>query len=362
MPSLRPGTALWRRLRSKALWGAFAFVVLAVQPFLLWKWQAMGTPVLRRAGDELSHMLMMGSLIWLSPVPWEWRSPSGQPVLSWGAALRAFLMGEAVMIAITYLDSGFNRLAALKPNSLGVYLLDLCLWGPAFFLVGLLTSRQARLEHEQADMKEQVIEAQVRHLQGQMNPHVLFNGLNSLAELLQQDPREAEQCLRAMASLLRRILDASEVQSHPLGEERALVEDYLAVESVRHGRRLRIEWDWDSRLDHLPVLPLLIQPLVENALKHGISRTRGGGRLRLAAWLDGPRLRLQVANEGPPPAPPRDGRKGIGLKNLRSRLALAYGDSARLDFVRKDDWTLADLDLHVPLLQERHEPAERRPA
>lgn len=361
MPSLRPGTALWRRLHSKALWGAFCFVVLAVQPFLLWKWQAMGTPVLRRAGDELSHMLMMGSLIWLSPVPWEWRSPSGQPVLSWGAALRAFLMGEAVMVAITYLDSGFSRFAGLKANSLGVYLLDLCLWGPAFFLVGLLTSRQARLEHEQEDMREQVVEAQVRHLQGQMNPHVLFNALNSLAELLQQDPKQADLCLRAMASLLRRILDASEVHSHPLGEERALVEDYLAVESVRHGRRLQIEWAWDRGLDDLPVLPLLIQPLVENALKHGIARNRRGGRLRLAAWREGPRLRLQVANEGPAPLPAGGARQGIGLKNLRSRLALAYGDTASLEVQRRDDWTTADLDLHVPTLQERHEPAECRP-
>ncbi|MFN8010755.1 MAG: histidine kinase [Holophagaceae bacterium] len=348
MPGPAPDTALWRRLRSKALWGAFAFVVLAVQPFLAWKWQAMGTPLLRRAGDELSHMLMMGSLVWLSPVPWEWRSPSGKPILSWPAALRAFLMGEAVMLAITYLDSLVSILAGLKPSSLGVYLLDLCLWGPAFFLVGLLTSRQARLEHEREGMREKVVEAQVRHLQGQLNPHVLFNALNSLAELLQQDPGEAERCLRSMASLLRRILEASEVSSHPLGEERALVEDYLAVEAVRHGRRLRVEWDWDAALDGLPVMPLLLQPLVENALKHGISRTRRGGCLRLAAWREGARLRLRVANEGPAPAAAPGPRAGIGLKNLRARLALAYGDSAFLDFRREEPWTLADLDLLLP--------------
>lgn len=351
MSGPRPdGTALSRRLRSLALWGAFAFVVLAVQPFLLWKWQVQGTPALRRLGDEVSHMLMMGSLVWLSPVPWEWRSPSGKPALSWPAALRAFLMGEAVMVAITWLDSGFNRLAGLRPNSLGVYLLDLCLWGPAFFLVGLLTSRQARLEHEREDMRERVAEAQARQLQGQLNPHVLFNALNSLAELLQQDPARAEDCLRAMAGLLRRILDASEVSSHPLGEERALVEDYLAVESVRHGRRLQVEWRWDEDLDVLPVMPLLVQPLVENALKHGISRSRRGGRLRLAAWREGARLRLQVANEGPAPAAQERARAGIGLKNLRARLALAYGESARLDLQRRDEWTVADLDLDLPAL------------
>ncbi|MBK8727015.1 MAG: histidine kinase [Holophagaceae bacterium] len=165
--------------------------------------------------------------------------------------------------------------------------------------MGLLLPRQARLEHEQEDMREQVVRHRCATCRGQMNPHVLFNALNSLAELLQQDPKQADLCLRAMASLLRRILDASEVHSHPLGEERALVEDYLAVESVRHGRRPQIEWAWDRLAGRPARAALLIQPLVENALKHGIARNRRGVAAAPAGGLAG----------GPAPPPPGGERR-----------------------------------------------------
>jgi two-component sensor histidine kinase len=342
--------------------GAFLFILLAFQPFLIWRWQNVHPPLIRFLGDEVGQILIMGSLIWLSPLPWEWKSPSGKATISWAAAVRAFVTGEIVMFLITYVDSLFNRLSHMKPNSLGIYLLDLCLWGPAFFLVGLLISYQTRLESEREDMRGKVVEAQVRHLQGQLNPHVLFNALNSLAELLQEDPEQGEACVKSMASLLRRILDASEVDAHPLSEERALVEDYLSVESLRHGHRLRMEWDWDSALDQLPVLPLLLQPLVENALKHGISRTRRGGCLRIQARRDGATLHLQVANEGPAPGVVKNSRTGIGLKNLKSRLQLAYGDTARFTFDRRDEWTVAELALDIPRLQEHHDALKPRPS
>lgn len=352
--------ALRKRLQSKALWGAFLFILLTFQPFLIWKWTTIPTPLIRKIGDELGQILIMGSFTWLSPLPWEWGHPSGKATLSWPSAIRAFLVGQVIMFLITLLDEVFLKWSHMKPHSIGAYLLDMGLWGSAFFLMGLLITHQTRLESERESMRGKVIEAQVRHLQGQLNPHVLFNALNSLAELLQEDPEQGEACVRSMASLLRRILDASEVDAHPLHEERALIEDYLAVESLRHGHRLKVIWEWDSALDDLPVLPLLLQPLVENALKHGVSRTRRGGSLRVGARQEGSELKLQVANEGPAPGTAQPSRKGIGLKNVISRLALAYGDMAAFELTRQEEWTLANLTISIPTLHAHHDSLKPR--
>jgi len=215
-------------------------------------------------------------------------------------------------------------------------------------LLGAILARLERAEAEEARAKAAAGRARLRTLQAQLHPHFLFNAVSGVAELVREDPPRAERALLDMAGLLRQVLDLGERTAHPLGEERRLAERYLALEALRLDRRLRVAWDWDGNLDACPVPPLLLQPLVENAIKHGIAPEHGGGELRIrAAEVDG-RLELEVANTGRPLAP--EAPSGVGLGNLRERLAL-LGPGSAFTLARDGAWTRATLRLP---LEARH--------
>jgi LytS/YehU family sensor histidine kinase len=162
-------------------------------------------------------------------------------------------------------------------------------------------------------------------------------------ELIERDPKRAVEQARALADLLRRLLQASEQAMLFLGEERKMVEDYLAIESMRLGDRLICRWDWDASLEGHPVIPLLLQPLVENAIKHGIAPHELGGRLEIGLERLGAELILEVRNSGDPYHAVET--QGIGLRNLKARLALAYGDRASLEIGSEAELTVARIRL-----------------
>jgi sensor histidine kinase YesM len=131
------------------------------------------------------------------------------------------------------------------------------------------------------------------------------------------------------------------------------VEDYLHLEGMRLGPRLTVEWEWDSALNGVPVPPLLIQPLVENAIKHGIAPSREGGTIRILARRQGADLCLEVWNTG---APFQQGKEaGIGLRNLASRVALVYGAEARFSIQTQGNWTQATVLLAGTLVEYVHD-------
>lgn len=186
-------------------------------------------------------------------------------------------------------------------------------------------------------------EAQARALQSQMNPHVLFNALSGLAELARENGVAAEAALVNLAGLLRRLLDHSTKLRVSLDEERGLVEGFLALERFRMGDRLSVRWNWDSRLEDAEVPPLLLQPLVENALKHGIIPCREGGELEIGLSGEIDRVRLWVANTGQALDPAA--ASGTGLANLRQRLSLMDDFKSRLDLRSEGGRTVAEMIL-----------------
>ena len=344
------GKALRSRLRSKALWGAFFFVVAAGQPILIHDYASF--PFLYIAWQELAYSIIYFAFIWIAPLPFEWNGKRGRAPLSLRALVQGFVLSELLMASVAWLDLLVGRwvLHQQVGNGVSEYLSMMSTFGPFLFLEGIVLSRNQKLEVEVVEMHGQMQEAQTKHLQGQLHPHVLFNALNSLAELVLESPQEAYNCVRSMAGFLRRVLDASEIHNYPLSEERALLLDYLTMEAQRFGSRLQVEWEWDHTLDSLPVTPLLLQPLVENALKHGISKLRKGGTLLVSARREGDLLHLAVANQGPECPDPGQSR-GIGVKNLRNRLALAYGTQGAFELVREGDWTVAHISLSIPFLE-----------
>lgn len=171
--------------------------------------------------------------------------------------------------------------------------------------------------------------AQLLALQAQLNPHFLFNALNTVASLVRTDPRSAEATVENLAQVLRRTLDRSRRQLCTVREEIDYLQAYLSVERTRFGKRLRINWAVDAETCDLPVPPMTLQPLVENALKHGIGARIAGGTVRIVARMDGPELRLEVADDGV--GFTEDHTEGTGLRNLRERLQTMYGPGARLE-------------------------------
>lgn len=208
----------------------------------------------------------------------------------------------------------------------------------AFLLVGWLVARAAyrtsrflyNHAREQAELaaraETEATEARLSALAAQVHPHYLFNALNTVAALVRTDPKAAERMVENVSQVLRRTLDRSDRVTAPLAEEIDYLKAYLAVEKERRGERLRVSYRVESETLDLPVPPLVLQPLVENALKHGLAERLEGGAVEIAAEVRGGQLLLTVSDDGLGLAPRHP--EGTGLSNLRQRLLTLYGESA----------------------------------
>jgi len=204
--------------------------------------------------------------------------------------------------------------------------------GFAMAFTGWLTiyfAVHARRERDAVQLRLTMVarEAQLRALRAQLNPHFFFNCLNSLRHLIATNPARAELMLNNLAELLRYSLSSDRAETVPLADELRIVDEYLNLERVRLDERLNVERRVAPEAARAQVPPMLVQMLVENAIKHGISELPEGGVVRIEAAVapDG-RLNVLVANTGTL-RPPAEG-SGLGLENVKGRLRLIYGDAA----------------------------------
>jgi two-component system, LytTR family, sensor kinase len=168
----------------------------------------------------------------------------------------------------------------------------------------------------------------VESLKMQIHPHFLFNTLNAIAGLMREDVESADSMLAQLSDLLRGTLQTEGVQEVPLAEELRLLRAYLAIQQTRFGNRLQIDIDVPDGCLQGVVPTLILQPLVENAIRHGFSATPGPGAIAIRVSADPGRLRIDVSDEGP--GPPQPLREGYGLRNTRSRLQALHGEDATL--------------------------------
>jgi two-component system LytT family sensor kinase len=183
---------------------------------------------------------------------------------------------------------------------------------------------------ESAGLEGRLAHAQLQALQSQLQPHFLFNTLHAISAMVRRDAEGAELMIERLADLLRMTLKAGAASEVPLRQELAYVEHYLAIERVHMGGRLIVASDVsEDALDGF-VPPLLLQPLVENAIRHGLARRAAGGRLELRAWKTEECLELEIADDGVG-LPPGARRIGLGLENTRRRLEQLYGDRQRFE-------------------------------
>ncbi len=204
----------------------------------------------------------------------------------------------------------------------------MAIWVLAFHLYHY-AQRGAKAETEKAILENKAYEAQMEKLKAQLNPHFLFNALNSVKAMIALDPAKARRAVVLLSDILRSSLHASKRSFILLEEELQQVKDYVEIEKMRFEERLVIELVIAPESLPAKVLPWCLQLLVENAIKHGINQRKVGGRLRIEAYCVAKELYLQVTNDGQ--LKKEEDSQGLGLQNLKERLALHYGKTAHFE-------------------------------
>ena len=202
-------------------------------------------------------------------------------------------------------------------------------WSGIYFAVAYW-KRQRRLEIERYQAQTALAEAELRSLKSQLNPHFLFNSLNSLRALVVENPARAQEAITHLAGILRYQLQSGERALVPLANELETVEQYLALELIRFEDRLTVEREIEPGALPLLIPPLALQTLVENAVKYGVSRDAGMSRIKLTTKVVDQRLEISIGNTGALRSASGDST-GVGLTNLRTRLRLLFAEDASLE-------------------------------
>ena len=253
--------------------------------------------------------------------------------------------------ALVHLDSqAAGVLVAVSPGS-GV-MLALWMMGAAAYLISLLlydigqTGAQLRAAREREALSHlQARDAQLQVLRAQINPHFLFNSLNSISALTSQDASAARAMTLELAAFFRATLALADTDHIALSQEIALCTHFLAVEKIRFGERLKIRLDVSEAASAARIPPMLLQPCVENAVKHGIRHLSEGGCVALRAWVQEAWLYVLITNPTDPDLP-LQASNGTGLVNIRKRLATLYGERARLTWTQHAE--LFSLEIVLP--------------
>jgi hypothetical protein len=287
------GVLAWREALALAAPMCLVFAFVCLTPWYSCRGLPLSTTPPWRLGGEHLGAAVLATALW---------------------AGMARLLGRALNLG--------NRIDGAMPLLITVglllYLLAVALH---YTLLAIQASRDAAV---------QARDAELRALKAQINPHFLFNSLNSIAALAASDPPQAREMCLHLSDFLRNTLGMGEKQSIAWREELQLARTYLDVEQIRFGARLRVETKMDAACADCQVPPLVLQPLIENAVKHGIATMVDGGEIRVGSdWHDG-YLRVRVENpfDADSPAPRQH---GLGLRNVRDRLETRFSGAARLN-------------------------------
>ncbi len=263
-----------------------------------------------------------------------WPTGLGGLVLVLGGIVAGYLLGN---LLADMLCRSLGLYQGLPPMDRGTELRNSILITGIAGVVGsyyfYAANKSAYLERKMSEAHRQANEARLRLLETQLEPHMLFNTLANLRALIALDPVRAQTMLDHMIAYLRATLSASRASTHTLEQEFARLQDYLALMAVRMGPRLHYALELPEALQTLQVPPLLLQPLVENSIRHGLEPKVEGGRITVRAQHDGSTVTLEVEDTGLGwPDAPGSGN-GFGLAQLRERLATVYGTAGTINFI-----------------------------
>lgn len=267
-------------------------------------------------------------------------------VLALSAIMAAGAWTAAVMAWNEVLASGGVGIAITRPMRAVVFGIGIALYVLSAMANYLLNEFERSRMAERREMQSKLMaqDAELRMLRTQIDPHFLFNSLNSISALTSVDPKRAREMTLQLSDFFRHSLGLEAHRKVTLADEATLVNHFLAIEKVRFGQRLGVQLDIDDDARPCLLPPMILQPLVENAVKHGIGSLPEGGTVSVHARRVGSILRVSVENDVDTDAPPVSG-KGIGLTNVRKRLAAAYEHQASVHWSQEHNRFRVELAL-----------------
>lgn len=277
---------------------------------------------------------------------WKWIS-FRLPKLIPNVLVAVFLMGVVLYFVRIPVNIIFGRLfdpraAFIPANILGqssFYSILFFLWTVFYFTYHYFERYNKSLKYEAS-----MIEIELNNLKSQLNPHFIFNALNSIRALVDENPLKSKQAINQLSNILRNSLASDKKGLTKFDDELKMVRDYLGLESIRFEERLKTEFDIDPESRHFLVPPLMIQTLVENGIKHGISKLTPGGVVQVKTAVESDKLRIQIRNSGQLLHLPKRSKTGLGIKNTIQRLKLIYGNEASFRIINeKDNFVLTEI-------------------
>lgn len=261
------------------------------------------------------------------PLRWFWRQLRWFPLVGPVFVIAVYAMRHGVYhaLGLRYVHEPWGFVFIYESIKLWLFL---GLWLGILFGLESFSHAQ-RQQRRLIELQRSLAEANLQQLKAQLRPHFLFNALNTISSLMQTDVPRADRLLRQLADLLRVSLRSDQEELTPLASELEMLRLYAQIMEQRFEDRVLLEWEIAPEAGTALVPAMLLQPLLENAFKHGVERAAGRTRIRIEAHRQGEYLHVRIVNDG---AEPRASRDGVGLRNCRARLRVHYGEQARLDF------------------------------
>ena len=234
-------------------------------------------------------------------------------------------------------------------------MLVLLFWS-VFYLIYHYFERYNLSLKRQAEMNE----IELNNLKSQLNPHFIFNALNSIRALIDEDPKKSKLAITQLSTILRSTLVSDQNSLSKFEEELKTVKNYLGLEMIRYEERLKVNFDIDPASYSYQVPPLMLQTLVENGIKHGISQLKEGGEIRVESKVQDGKLHIAIRNSGQlrkTNGKKYNGKSGLGLINTQRRLSLIYGDQAKFK-IRNESGSMVLTELILPLNSMNYESAD----
>jgi signal transduction histidine kinase len=347
-PVVENGSGIGRR--GTAILGAWTLVAMLLAGQAWFAGQVRGEPL---AWARASAIWLVWAAVWAALTPialrLEARFPLQRPHILAALAVHGVASATCALVNLALFALAAPVIGATQVEStwLGTFsrllgttfLLNL----PVYWLIVAATHVE-RLVRRRLRLEAQLADARLQTLRTQLQPHFLFNALNTISVLMHEDVDAADRILLQLSALLRRSLDSTEAHEVTLGEEIGFLESYLEIEQARFGGRLSFRFLIPDGVLEARVPNLLLQPLIENALRHGLATRAGPGKVEIKADRHGDSLLLCVVDDGrglPPAATER-----VGLANTRERLRLLYADRQRFDVRNSDDGgVIAEIEL-----------------
>jgi two-component system, LytTR family, sensor kinase len=233
------------------------------------------------------------------------------------------------------------------------YFIPFFWWTVCYFAYHYFNEYNKSLKYEAS-----MIEIELNNLKSQLNPHFIFNALNSIRALVDENPKKSKQAITQLSNILRNSLASDKKGLTNFDEELKIVKDYLGLESIRFEERLKTEFDIHPESQRFLVPPMMIQTLVENGIKHGISKLTRGGVIQLKTDVVNDKLKIYIRNSGHYVNGTKRGKSGLGLENTVHRLKLIYGDEATFRIANEsDNFVLTELIIPQNI---SHESINRR--